>query len=36
MGLVVWISGETGLTQSKVMEVLQKAFDRIIDSFASV
>ncbi|HWY30862.1 MAG TPA: HU family DNA-binding protein, partial [Candidatus Acidoferrum sp.] len=32
--LVVWISGETGLTQWKVLDVLQKTFDRIIDTLA--
>jgi nucleoid DNA-binding protein len=34
MGLVVWIGGKTGLTQSKVMDVLEKAFEHIIDSLA--
>jgi nucleoid DNA-binding protein len=32
--LVAWISGETGLTQSKVLDVVQKTFDRIIDTLA--
>jgi DNA-binding protein HU-beta/integration host factor subunit alpha len=34
MGLVVWISGKTGLTQGKVFDVLQKAFDHITDTLA--
>ena len=33
-GLVVFISGETGLTQGQVLDVVQKAFNHIIGTLA--
>ena len=35
MGLVVAISGETGLTQGQVMDVLQRTFSHITGALAS-